>query len=41
MMAMRAGSLDGSIEEMLVWHDVKAGDFFYIPVNAVHAIGAG
>lgn len=39
--AMRAAALDGSIEEMLVWHDVKAGDFFYIPANTVHAIGAG
>jgi hypothetical protein len=39
--AMRAAALDGSIEEMLVWHEVKAGDFFYIPANTVHAIGAG
>lgn len=39
--AMRAAALDGSIEDMLVWHPVKAGDFFYIPANTVHAIGAG
>lgn len=39
--AMRAAALDGSIEDMLVWHSVKAGDFFYIPANTVHAIGAG
>ena len=39
--AMRAAALDGSIEDMLVWHEVKAGDFFYIPANTVHAIGAG
>lgn len=38
---MRKGALDGSIEEMLVWHPVYAGDFFYIPANTVHAIGAG
>ena len=38
---MRAAALDGSIEDMLVWHPVKAGDFFYIPANTVHAIGAG
>ncbi|WP_144096359.1 class I mannose-6-phosphate isomerase [Croceicoccus sediminis] len=38
---MRAASLDGSIEDLLVWHEVKAGDFFYIPANTVHAIGAG
>ncbi len=38
---MRKAALDGSIEDMLVWHPVKAGDFFYIPANTVHAIGAG
>jgi mannose-6-phosphate isomerase len=39
--AMRAAALDGSIEDLLVWHPVEAGDFFYIPANTVHAIGAG
>jgi mannose-6-phosphate isomerase len=39
--AMRAASLDGSIEQMLTWHPVEAGDFFYIPANTVHAIGGG
>jgi mannose-6-phosphate isomerase len=39
--AMRAAALDGSIEKLLVWHPVRAGDFFYIPANTVHAIGAG
>jgi len=39
--AMRAAALDGSIEQMLVWHPVTAGDFFYIPANTVHAIGGG
>ena len=38
---MRAAALDGSIEDMLVWHEVQAGDFFYIPANTVHAIGPG
>jgi mannose-6-phosphate isomerase len=38
---MRAAALDGSIEQMLHWHDVAPGDFFYIPANTVHAIGAG
>lgn len=38
---MRAAALDGSIEDMLVWHPVHPGDFFYIPANTVHAIGAG
>ena len=39
--AMRAAALDGSIEDLLVWHRVVPGDFFYIPANTVHAIGAG
>ncbi len=39
--AMRKAALDGSIEHLLEWHPVKAGDFFYIPAGTVHAIGAG
>ena len=39
--AMRAAALDGSIERLLDWHPVQAGDFFYIPAGTVHAIGAG
>ncbi len=39
--AMRAAALDGSIEGLLAWHPVRAGDFYYIPANTVHAIGAG
>jgi mannose-6-phosphate isomerase len=39
--AMRAAALDGTIEDLLVWHPVKAGDFFYIAANTVHAIGGG
>ena len=38
---MRAAALDGSIEDMLVWREVAAGDFYYIPANTVHAIGPG
>jgi len=38
---MRTAAEDGSIEDMLVWHEVRPGDFFYIPANTVHAIGAG
>jgi mannose-6-phosphate isomerase len=38
---MRAAALDGSIEDLMVWHPVSPGDFFYIPANTVHAIGAG
>lgn len=39
--AMRAAARDGSIENLLEWHQVRPGDFFYIPANTVHAIGAG
>ena len=39
--ALRAAALDASIEDLMVWHEVKAGDFFYIPANTVHAIGPG
>ena len=39
--AMRQAALDGSIEDLLVWYPVTAGDFFYIPAGTVHAIGAG
>lgn len=39
--AMRAAALDGSIEDLLVWHLVVPGDFFYIPAGTVHAIGVG
>ena len=38
---MRTAAIDGSIESFLAWHDVEVGDFFYIPANTVHAIGAG
>lgn len=39
--AMRKAAIDGSIERLLTWHSVRRGDFFYIPANTVHAIGAG
>lgn len=39
--AMRAAALDGSIVELLAWHPVRAGDFFYLPAGTVHAIGPG
>ena len=38
---LRAAALDGRIEELLVWHPVAPGDFFYVPAGTVHAIGAG
>ena len=39
--ALKAAALDGSIEDLLNWHPVKPGDFFYVPAGTVHAIGAG
>lgn len=39
--AMRAAALDGTIEGLLEWHEVEAGDFFYLPAGTVHAIGSG
>lgn len=39
--ALREAALDGSIEELLDWHRVDAGDFLYIPANTIHAIGGG
>ncbi|MCP9222195.1 class I mannose-6-phosphate isomerase [Erythrobacter sp. LQ02-29] len=32
---------DGSIERLLRWHEVAAGDFFYLPAGTIHAIGSG
>ncbi|QNM84006.1 class I mannose-6-phosphate isomerase [Sphingomonas sabuli] len=39
--SLRRAATDGSIEDMLVWYPVEPGDFFYIPANTIHAIGAG
>ena len=38
---LRAAALDGSIERLVDWKPVKAGDFFYSPSGTIHAIGAG
>lgn len=38
---MRRAALDGSIQGLLDWKTVRAGDFFYVPAGTVHAIGAG
>lgn len=38
---MRQAATDGSIEQLMTWHSVRPGDFFYIPAGTVHAIGAG
>jgi mannose-6-phosphate isomerase len=39
--ALRAAALDGSIERLLDWRAVAAGEFFYSPAGTVHAIGGG
>ena len=31
----------GEIEQVMQWHDVRAGMFFHIPAGTIHAIGAG
>lgn len=39
--ALRAAALDGSIEQLLDWRAVAAGEVFYSPAGTVHAIGGG
>lgn len=38
---LRAAAEDGSIETLVHWQSVKAGDVIYSPAGVVHAIGAG
>ncbi|MEL6487331.1 MAG: class I mannose-6-phosphate isomerase [Pseudomonadota bacterium] len=38
---IEAAARDGSIEDMLTWHSVSAGDVYYLPAGTVHAIGPG
>src|SRR3546814_17216030 len=38
---LRAAALDGSIEQLMDWKAVNAGDFFFIPAGTVTDIGAG
>lgn len=38
---LHAAALDGSIENVLVWHTPRKGDFFYIPAGTIHAVGSG
>jgi mannose-6-phosphate isomerase len=39
--ALRAAAEDGSIEALMAWVPVSAGDFYFVPAGTVHAIGAG
>jgi mannose-6-phosphate isomerase len=38
---LRGAALDGSIERLIDWRPVRAGDSFYVPAGTVHAIGGG
>jgi len=38
---LRAAALDGSIEELLDWRPVRAGEIIYSPAGTIHAIGPG
>ncbi len=38
---LRAAAEDGSIETLMHWQNVKAGDVIYSPAGVVHAIGPG
>jgi len=38
---LRAAALDGSIERLVDWRPVAAGEFYFVPPGTVHAIGAG
>lgn len=38
---LRAAAQDGSIETLMHWQSVKAGDVIYSPAGVIHAIGPG
>jgi mannose-6-phosphate isomerase len=38
---LRSAALDGRIEAMVDWREVKAGDLIYSPAGTIHAIGPG
>lgn len=38
---LRSAALDGSIEQLMHWQAVRAGDFIFVPAGTIHAIGAG
>ncbi len=38
---LRSAALDGSIEQLIDWRPVRAGDFFMVPPGTIHAIGGG
>jgi mannose-6-phosphate isomerase len=38
---LREAALDGSIEELIDWRPIRAGDFFMVPAGTIHAVDAG
>lgn len=38
---LRCAAMDGSINELIAWRPVAAGDFIEVPPGTIHAIGAG
>jgi mannose-6-phosphate isomerase len=38
---LRQAALDGSIEQLMDWRPVAAGDFIFVSATTIHAIGAG
>jgi mannose-6-phosphate isomerase len=38
---MRHAADDGSISDLMVWQEVRAGDTIFVPAGTIHAIGAG
>lgn len=38
---LKAAALDGSLEQLMDWKPVKAGDWFHVAPGTVHAIGPG
>ena len=38
---MRHAVDDGSISDLVVWHQVRTGDTVFVPAGTIHAIGAG
>lgn len=39
--ALKAAALDGSIEDMLDWRPVEAGQFYVVPAGTIHAMSGG
>ena len=39
--ALRAAALDGSLEQLVDWRHVSAGDVYYLSAGTIHAIGPG